>query len=76
MPNKLLEKYSLLAQINSPEDLRKLPEEKLSEVCDEVRGFLIDTLSEIGGHFAAGLGTVELTTALHYIFNTPDERQA
>ena len=74
MTNKLLEKYSLLAQINSPRDLRELSEDQLSEVCDQVRGFLIDTLSEIGGHFAAGLGTVELTTALHYVFNTPDDR--
>lgn len=74
MTNKLLEKYSLLAQINSPRDLRELSEDQLSEACDQVRGFLIDTLSEIGGHFAAGLGTVELTTALHYVFNTPDDR--
>ena len=74
MSNKLLEKYSLIAQINSPEDLRELSEDTLSEVCAEVRGFLIDTLSEVGGHFAAGLGTVELTTALHYVFNTPDDR--
>ena len=70
----LLEKYPLVAKINSPADLRELSESQLSDVCDEVRGFLIDTLSEIGGHFAAGLGTVELTTALHYVFNTPDDR--
>lgn len=74
MPNNLSDKYPLLAKINSPEDLRKLPEEQLTEVCADVRGFLIDTLSEVGGHFAAGLGTVELTTALHYVFNTPDDR--
>jgi 1-deoxy-D-xylulose-5-phosphate synthase len=74
MPAQLLEKYSTLAKINSPIDLRELPEEQLPLVCDEVRGFLIDTLAKVGGHFAAGLGTVELTTALHYVFNTPDDR--
>lgn len=74
MPNKLLEKYPLLAKINSPADLRELSEDQLPEACADIRGFLIDTLSQIGGHFAAGLGTVELTTALHYVFNTPDDR--
>ena len=74
MPPKLLEKYPLLAQINSPADLRLCDEEQLQEICEEVRGFLIDTLAEIGGHFAAGLGTVELTTALHYVYNTPEDR--
>ena len=74
MPAKLLEKYSMLSNINSPVDLRELSEEQLPVVCDEVRAFLIDTLAEVGGHFAAGLGTVELTTALHYVFNTPEDR--
>ncbi len=74
MPADLLEKYSLLANINSPSDLRQLDKSELPQVCDEVRGFLIDTLARIGGHFAAGLGTVELTTALHYVFNTPHDR--
>ncbi len=74
MPADLTQKYPLLAQIDSPEDLRNLEESQLEQACDEVRGFLIDTVALIGGHFAAGLGTVELTTALHYVFNTPYDR--
>jgi 1-deoxy-D-xylulose-5-phosphate synthase len=57
-----------------PEDLRRLPAGKLSAVADELRQFLIQSVSTRGGHFAAGLGTVELTVALHYIFNTPYDR--
>jgi len=60
--------------LDSPSDLRLCSEDQLQQVCDETRQFLIDTLSKIGGHLAAGLGTVELTTALHYVFNTPDDR--
>ena len=60
--------------LDSPGDLRACSEDQLQQVCDETRGFLIDTVSRIGGHLAAGLGTVELTTALHYVFNTPDDR--
>lgn len=60
--------------LNSPADLRACSEEQLQQVCDETRGFLIDTVAKIGGHLAAGLGTVELTTALHYVFDTPDDR--
>ncbi len=60
--------------LNQPSDLRQCTEDQLQRVCDETRGFLIDTVSKIGGHLAAGLGTVELTTALHYVFNTPDDR--
>ena len=60
--------------LNSPSDLRACDEDQLQQVCDETRGFLIDTVAKIGGHLAAGLGTVELTTALHYVFNTPDDR--
>ena len=74
MSQDLLDKYPLLANIDSPADLRTLEQSDLPQVCDEVRNFLIDTLAKIGGHFAAGLGTVELTTALHYVFNTPDDR--
>lgn len=66
--------YPLLSQIDDPRALRELDAEQLPEVAAELRGFLIDTLSQIGGHFAAGLGTVELTVALHYVFNTPDDR--
>src|SRR6476620_2605605 len=61
----------LLRQINSPEDRKKLPREKLHQVCDELRQFIIDVVSVHGGHFGASLGVVELTVALHYIYNTP-----
>src|SRR6266699_3469284 len=61
----------LLATINSPDDLKKLPREKLHQVCDELRQYIIDVVSVHGGHFGASLGVVELTVALHYIFNTP-----
>ncbi|MGH8224866.1 MAG: 1-deoxy-D-xylulose-5-phosphate synthase N-terminal domain-containing protein, partial [Gammaproteobacteria bacterium] len=66
--------YPLLAGIESPADLRALPEERLEAVAKELRAYLVETVSGIGGHFAAGLGTVELTVALHYIYNTPDDR--
>ena len=66
--------YPLLESIHLPADLRKLPQSKLPELADELRRFLIQSVSTRGGHFAAGLGTVELTIALHYIFNTPDDR--
>ena len=55
-------------------DLRACEEQQLQQVCDETRQFLIDTVAKIGGHLAAGLGTVELTTALHYVFETPHDR--
>src|SRR6266550_4161809 len=61
----------LLKTINSPDDLKKLPREKLHQVCDELRQYIIDVVSIHGGHFGASLGAVELTTALHYVFNTP-----
>src|SRR6185436_15438955 len=61
----------LLQTINFPEDLKKLSREKLHQVCDELRQYIIDVVSVHGGHFGASLGVVELTTALHYIFNTP-----
>src|ERR1044071_6031303 len=61
----------LLQTINSPEDLKKLPREKLHQVCDELRQYIIDVVSVHGGHFGASLGVVELTVALHYIYNTP-----
>lgn len=63
--------YKYLMQIDSPIDLRKLPVSDLRGVADEVREYLIDTITKVGGHFGAGLGTVELTVALHYVFNTP-----
>jgi 1-deoxy-D-xylulose-5-phosphate synthase len=66
--------YPMLSQIESPADLRKLPTTRLGPVADELRAFLIHTVSQMGGHFAAGLGTVELTVALHYVFDTPYDR--
>ncbi len=62
----------LLGQITLPEDLRsKFSEDQLPQVCDELRQFIVDVVSEKGGHFGASLGVVELTVALHYVFNTP-----
>lgn len=63
----------LLQTVNSPEDLKKIPEEKLHEFCEELRQYIIDVVSIHGGHFAASLGVVELTTALHYVYNTPSD---
>jgi 1-deoxy-D-xylulose-5-phosphate synthase len=64
---------SLLEQINSPAQLRKLTSTQLPQLATELRAFLIQTLDQCGGHFAANLGTVELTIALHYVFNTPHD---
>jgi len=61
----------LLSTIDSPADLKKLPREKLHQLCDELRQYIIDIVSVHGGHFGASLGVVELTTALHYVYNTP-----
>ncbi len=66
--------YPLLTKLDSPADLRALPASQLENVADELRQYLIDTVSQMGGHFAAGLGTVELTVALHYVFDTPEDR--
>jgi 1-deoxy-D-xylulose-5-phosphate synthase len=66
--------YPLLDAIASPADLRQLPVAKLPEVAQELREFLIHTVSTRGGHFAAGLGAVELAVALHYVFDTPHDR--
>ncbi|WP_041994026.1 1-deoxy-D-xylulose-5-phosphate synthase N-terminal domain-containing protein, partial [Capnocytophaga cynodegmi] len=63
-----------LADINSPDDLRKIPKEELPSLAREVREFIIDVVSEKGGHLGASLGVVELTIALHYVFNTPDDK--
>ena len=67
-------KYPLLGKINSPADLRQLPEESLPQVCSELRNFIIDSLANNPGHFASSLGSVELTVALHYVFSTPDDK--
>ncbi len=74
MNTELLDKYKFLQNINSPKDLRRLLVEDLPTVCDEVREFMIDTITKIGGHFGAGLGVVELTVAMHYVFNTPSDK--
>jgi 1-deoxy-D-xylulose-5-phosphate synthase len=66
--------YPLLKAINSPADLRALPADQLKSVASELRQYLVETVSQMGGHFAAGLGTVELTVALHYVFDTPHDR--
>ena len=67
-------KYPLLSKIDSPADLRKLPEEKLPAVCAELRAFIIESLSNNPGHFASSLGAVELTVALHYTMETPQDK--
>lgn len=61
----------LLQSVDNPGDLKKIPIEKLHEFCEELRQYIIDVVSVHGGHFAASLGVVELTTALHYVYNTP-----
>jgi len=66
--------YPLLDCISAPQDLRALPRARLTELAGELRHFLIDSVSGSGGHFAAGLGAVELTVALHYTFDTPEDR--
>ena len=64
----------LLAKIDSPDDLRNLNQTDLPQVCAELRQFIVDNVSVYGGHFGASLGVVELTVALHYVFNTPDDQ--
>ncbi len=66
--------YKYLNSINSPEDIRKLEVNELKAVAREIREFLIDTISRIGGHLGASLGAVELTLALHYVFDTPNDK--
>ncbi|GAB3323202.1 1-deoxy-D-xylulose-5-phosphate synthase [Larkinella ripae] len=64
----------LLARIDTPDDLRNLDQTQLPQVCAELRQFIVDNVSVYGGHFGASLGVVELTVALHYVFNTPDDQ--
>jgi len=64
----------LLSQINTPDDLKKLDKTQLQQVCNELRQFIIDCVSVHGGHFGASLGVVELSVALHYVMNTPDDQ--
>jgi 1-deoxy-D-xylulose-5-phosphate synthase len=72
--SKVLEGFPLLRSVNFPADLRAQPESRLAEFCQELREYLIRSVATRGGHFAAGLGTVELTVALHYVFDTPRDR--
>ena len=71
MSNKL---YPLLQTINDPADLRLLPRSKLNALAAELRAYVLDSVSKTGGHLSSNLGTVELTVALHYVFNTPEDR--
>ena len=66
--------YPLLDTIQSPADLRRLERKQLPQLAEELRGFLVESVSKTGGHLSSNLGTVELTIALHYVFDTPDDR--
>lgn len=65
------DKYPILSKINLPSDIRQLDISELKILCSDLRNYMVDTISEIGGHFGGGLGTVELTVAIHKVFNTP-----
>ncbi len=67
------ETEKILDSINFPQDIRNLPEKKIPQLCDEVREFLIESIAETGGHFGSNLGVVELTVALHRVFDTPND---
>ena len=71
---KEVSRYPLLDEIEYPADLRKLPQDTLPDLCAQIRKYLIESVSSCGGHFAAGLGVIELTVALHYVFDTPHDR--
>ena len=66
--------YPTLALADIPEELRQLPADRLDDLCDELRSYLLHTVGKSGGHFASGLGVVELTVALHYVYNTPYDK--
>ena len=66
--------YELLKTINDPADLRKLDRKALGQLADELRAYVLDSVSQTGGHLSSNLGTVELSVALHYVFNTPEDR--
>jgi 1-deoxy-D-xylulose-5-phosphate synthase len=72
--NNTTNKFPILDKISSPVDLRDLDENQLPELADELRAFLLQSVSKTGGHLASGLGSVEITIALHYLFNTPHDR--
>ena len=66
--------YSLLESINAPADLRRLSRGQLGQLAHELRSYLLASVAKTGGHLSSNLGTVELTVALHYVFNTPHDR--
>ncbi len=66
--------YELLKTVNDPADLRQLDHRQLHQLAAELRAYVLDTVSKTGGHLSSNLGTVELTIALHYVFNTPEDR--
>lgn len=68
------ERYRYLSRIDQPSDLRQFAEDNLPEIAAELRSFLIEQVAQVGGHFGAGLGVIELTVALHYLYNTPQDR--
>ena len=74
MKDKIYKQGSLLAKINSPSDLRKLKKDELDNLAQQIREYIVDIVSEKGGHFGASLGVIELTIALHYVFNTPHDQ--
>jgi 1-deoxy-D-xylulose-5-phosphate synthase len=67
-------RYPRLSRIDSPADLRQFPESELPEIAVELRDYLIEEVAQVGGHFGAGLGVIELTMALHYLYDTPEDR--
>lgn len=69
-----LQKHPLLSNIHSPDDLKKLESQQLTPLCEELRAFLIDSVAETGGHLGASLGTIELTAALHYVYDAPADQ--
>lgn len=66
--------YKILFKVNSPKDIRNFSVSELKDLCSEIRNYMVDVVSQIGGHFGGGLGTVELTVALHKVFNTPIDK--
>ncbi|MBP7546306.1 MAG: 1-deoxy-D-xylulose-5-phosphate synthase, partial [Acidovorax sp.] len=66
--------YPLLARVNDPADVRRLARTQLPQLAQELRAFVLESVSKTGGHLSSNLGTVELTIALHHVFNTPDDR--
>ncbi|NDG54670.1 MAG: 1-deoxy-D-xylulose-5-phosphate synthase, partial [Betaproteobacteria bacterium] len=67
-------RFALLEQVNQPEDLRRLAEDQLPALAQELRAFILDSVSKTGGHLSSNLGSVELSVALHYCYNTPYDR--